>query len=115
MLRRNVPKTRERRWVRTFDFLVIVNNVLEGMKDKEIGCENPDEMPDRFLKRLNKFLRIYTDDLESALWSCNLLDEKGKFKHPDGVKFEPFIESALLGDRFNRAYNYIEGDKGCAR
>jgi hypothetical protein len=100
------------RWISVLELVVILDNVYEASKDKNIGFEDPRETLFSFLFRMNRAIRMYTEDLESGLWSCNLLAEKGKFRHPKGWSFDEFVSKMLRGDTFNKDYNYIEGDKG---
>lgn len=100
------------RWISALDLVVILDNIFRAAQDKDIGFEDPRETLDSFVFRMNKALRLYTEDIESGLWSCNLLDEKGKFRHPKGWTFDQFLERILRGDKFNKDYNYIEGEKG---
>lgn len=100
------------RWVTALDLVVMLDNVYQASQEKDIGFEDPRETLASFLFRLNKMMRLYTEDVESALWSCNLLNEKGKFRHPRGWTFDQFLEKLLRGDSFNKDYNYIEGEKG---
>lgn len=77
-----------------------------------MGFEDTKETLLSFTMRLNKYIKIHTDDLEVALWSCNLLNEKGKFRHPHKLTFDDFLKRALRGDSFNKEYNFIEGELG---
>jgi hypothetical protein len=101
-----------RRWISALDLVVILDNVYRASLDKDIGFEDPRETLQSFLVRTNKMFRVYTEDVESGLWSCNLLSEKGKFRHPRGWSFDEFLLKILRGDTFNKDYNFIEGDKG---
>lgn len=103
------------RWIHILDLVIILDNVWQASKDRDIGFEDPREMLHNFLFRMNKQTRLYTEDIESGLWSCNLLNEKGKFRHPRGWTFDQFLIRLLRGDTFNKQYNYIEGEKGSVR
>lgn len=49
--------------------------------------------------------RIY---LETGLYYCNLLDEDGKFWHPQNKSFDRFLEDILPDDlAFDKTYNFI--------
>ena len=46
--------------------------------------------------------------LESALYCCNMQEERGLFKHPQGLHFNPFVVEILPeGLAFDRYYNNI--------
>lgn len=112
-IRRSQNSTDKRmRWISALDLVVILDNVYRASLEKDIGFEDPRETLQSFLLRMNRNFRMYTEDVESGLWSCNLLSEKGKFRHPRGWTFDQFLERMLRGDKFNKAYNYIEGEKG---
>lgn len=103
------------RWISALDLVVILDNVYQAAKEKDIGFEDSRETLSLFLFRMNRLIRLYTEDVESGLWSCNLLNEKGKFRHPRGWSFDEFLSRVLRGDTFNKDYNFIEGEKGSVR
>ncbi len=50
--------------------------------------------------------------LESALYCCNLEDEKGKFWHPWKWPFDKFVRDLIPKDqKFNKYYNVLCEDK----
>lgn len=50
--------------------------------------------------------------LESALYCCNVENEKKKFWHPLGQKFDKFVDEVLpKGKHFDRYYNCIYDKK----
>lgn len=92
-----------------FDILVLLDNIYLGAKDKYIGFEDADRTMDELIRELNKRIAIPQPLVESALWSCNLLDEKGKFSHKKGLTFNQFLSRIIKkGKKFNKDYNVIE-------
>ena len=50
--------------------------------------------------------------MESALYCCNMMDEKGKFWHPQGLTFEKFIYHVIPSDlHYDRYYSQIYATK----
>lgn len=94
------------------DMLVLLHNVLEGANDAEVGYEDAEFTLRELVKKLSR--RTYPvrrSALESALWSCNLMDEAGKFWHPDGLTFDEYLKKGLkqrVGTRFDRFYNILK-------
>lgn len=106
------PKWKKKRWVTVLDLVVLLDNVFLGAQDTEVGFEDCKETLKSFTMRLNEPIKIHTEDLETALWSANLLNEKKRFRHPQGISFDQFLTRVLRGDSFNKEYNFIEGEKG---
>lgn len=80
------------------------------MEDK-VGFEDCD----RTLLMLSKLLTrnsitVRREHLESALWSCNLMDEAGEFWSPRGESFDEFVNRLLLPyqGEFDKFYNLIQ-------
>jgi hypothetical protein len=98
------------RWrpLRVMDVAVLLYHVWRGAQEPEVGFEDAGNTLDGLTKSLNKKVFVPPGLLESCLWSCNLLDERGQFWHPRGLTFEQFASSVLGRDRFNRTYNWIE-------
>lgn len=94
--------------VRLLDIAVLLYAVYQGAADEDVGFEDAQETLDTLTRKLNKKIFMEPAVLESALWSCNLLNEKGKFIHPRGLSFEQFLKDVLGRDKFNRVYNVIE-------
>jgi hypothetical protein len=101
---------RGRQWrrVRLLDLVTLLHNVYVGSEDIEVGFEDAQETLASLTLRLNKPVMLDPSLLESALWSCNLLDEKGKFWDAKGRPFDQFLKELLPHDRFNKQYNYLE-------
>ena len=61
------------------DIMVLLDNVRLGASMPDVGFEDANQTYNSIVTKLNKKVSLKVSDLESALWSCNLLDEKGKF------------------------------------
>lgn len=104
--------------VNLLDLAVILLHVHQGAAREDVGFEDCE----RTLSELTQELvlrRVLVDKsaLESALWSCNLMDEVGEFWQPSGEGFDNFIRRLLRYARpdekleFDRIYNYIKKSK----
>ena len=99
------------RAVSALDLAVLIYHMLEGAKDPDIGFEDAQEPLEKVLGKLNKAYYIDPAVLESALWSCNLMREKGKFTHPKGLSFEDWVKKFLNpGEKYSLTYNFISKD-----
>jgi len=98
------------RKITVLEAVVLLTNMFNGAKHKNVGFEDSNNTMDDFITRLGK-RRMWIEEsmLESALWSCNLMDENQKFWHPKGYTFDQFVQGALPPQvRFNKKYNFIE-------
>ena len=100
--------------VRVADLAVLLDNVRLGASlPDEVGFEDIAETYEMFMRRMDTKLQIPTASVETALWSCNLLDERGRFIHPEGLTFEEFLDRLLdRSYKFNKVYNCLEERKG---
>jgi len=80
---------------------------------------------ERTLKQLTAVLApkrvvVPKDALESALWSCNLMDEIGEWWAPDGSSFDGFMNRLLRYARpderieYDRMYSFIRQSRADA-
>lgn len=89
-------------------------HVYLAANDPEIGHNDADHDLKTLISVLKPKIpsRIKTEAVESALYSCNLMDEAGKFWHPEGKTFDRFIKDMAINSRqhayYNRFYNYFE-------
>lgn len=96
-----------------FDGMVLLLNVAKGAKHPLVGFEDTDnsEQQLRALIGQGRSISLEKSALESALWSCNLLDEHEAFEHPDGKSFDDYLNLILeprgRGERFDKTYNLI--------
>lgn len=100
------------RTVRLLDFVTLLDNIYRAAEDGEIGFEDAGDTIDTLTRKLNKKVLIDPGTLEGALWSCNLMDEKGKFWHPRYKTFDEWVKQLLGQDHFNKIYNLIEKKDG---
>ena len=101
------------RWrkLKLTDVLTLLFNILEGARNKEVGFEDTRETIETITRKLNK-KRVWIDPsvLESALWSCNLMNENEGFWDARGLSFDEFVKQILEpGEKFHRVYNTIDG------
>jgi hypothetical protein len=98
-----------RRWkaLRVLDISVLLYHVYQGLKNPEVGFEDAEETLNSLSKRLNYKFLVDPKILESCLWSCNLLNEQGKWWHPKDRTFDEFLKDVLGEDSFNKTYNCI--------
>lgn len=101
-----------RRAIKAVDLAVLLLHVYQASKDPEVGFEDADETLDTLVGKMNHEFLIDLSLLESALWSCNLLNEKDKFWHPRGWTFKQFLKHLFPGERFNLFFNMLEEKNG---
>lgn len=96
------------RAVTVLDLVTLLGNVYRGAAMADVGFEDAEQTLQAITAKLNMKIRVPQSDIESALWACNLLDEKKKFWHPQGALFEQFIRKLVGPDHtFDRTYNLI--------
>lgn len=93
--------------VSLMDLVILLGNVYRGLVEPLVGFEDADRTVAELTLELNRKTQVGRTALESALWSCNLLNEQGKFWHPKGVDFETFLKKICQGEGFNKSYNYF--------
>lgn len=98
------------RRITALDLVVLLLNVIKGEKTSTVGFEDANRTFKELVGTLGHKKKIMVADslIESALWSCNLLDEQDKFEHPLGHKFTPWMKALLEPDGFDRMYNFIK-------
>ncbi len=100
--------------VNILDLATLLFHVHKGALHPNVGFEDCE----RTLKKLTdelapKRLSVPLDSIESALWSCNLLDEQQEWWSPKNETFEEFYKRLLkfvdpgATLRFDRIYNTI--------
>lgn len=104
-------KSRRWRQLKLLDIVTLLRNLYDGNADPEVGFEDASETIQSITKQLNKKVWIEPRVLESALWSANLLNEKGKFTDVKGRSFEEFVREMLQGVPFHKFYNTIEDER----
>jgi hypothetical protein len=98
------------KFITVLDLTILLYNVWLAGQDEHIGFEDPKQTLETFLTKLNRPLKLTIEDLESALWSCNLLAEKEKFWHPQRKTCDQFMKLMLSPQGWNKDYNFIVED-----
>lgn len=96
--------------ISVLDALILIKGMLDANEHPKIGYADPYISLQEILMRFDQtFIPISRPDLESCLWSLNMLDEEvGKIWHPLGRPFNSFIASMLKYPyKFDREYNQI--------
>lgn len=103
-----------RRWrpVKLIDIVTLLYHVHVGARSEAVGFEDADRTLEQLTKQLNRTIPLDPALLESALWSCNLLQEQGQFTDHKGRTFEEFLRD-LLGNaaEFHKVYNCFKEKK----
>jgi hypothetical protein len=101
------------RAVRLYDVAIMLHNVHAGAHDQDrIGFEDAGRTLEQLTNKLERKVLYEPSLIESALWSCNLMNEIGTFKHPTGAIFDEWLKEVLKFDKFNPIYNLIETKEG---
>lgn len=91
-----------RKTVKALDLAILLYHVHRGAQHNEVGFEDAQESLESLTKALNKEISIPLQNLESALWSANLLDENNEFWHPEGLTFDEWVKKAF--GKYDRFY-----------
>lgn len=73
--------------------LVLLENISRGAAHSKVGFEDADRTRGE-LERALRGRAVEVGAVESALWSCCLLDEEGEFYHPR-LTFDQFLGELL--------------------
>ena len=95
--------------VSVLDLVTLLGNVLRGADDTECGFEDAEQSLNELVAHLNRYVQIPRPALESALWSCNLLNEAGKFWDVKDRSFDQYLKHVMRGEAFDLDYNLMEG------
>jgi len=91
----------------------LMMNVYLARSVDEIGWQHARQTFENYYKEMDITTRISQSNLETALWACTMLDEQGRFWHPDQNKLRPFVRSILNPDeRYDYYYSLIKEDVG---
>lgn len=94
--------------ISNLDLTTLLYNIQQGSQEKDIGWEDASLSLNSIMRFLKGNSYITLDHVESALWSCNLRDEKGRFWDIKGRDFDQFVRSLLPQEKFNRQYNFFQ-------
>jgi hypothetical protein len=104
----------ERHRISLLDAVVLLYHVHRGTQMQEVGFEDSERTLEQLTRHLSQFKFTITDTaLESALWSCNLLDEQGEFWTPQGLSFDDWLAELIdkNGFAFDKFYNTVQKKK----
>lgn len=88
--------------------LILLDNIYRANQDSEIGFEHAVKTIEDLVAPMEAArVELNLTDIESALWSCQLLDEKGAFWHPQGKTFDEFLKE-ISEEEFNKFYCWFE-------
>jgi hypothetical protein len=104
--------TSKRIEIPVLDLTTLLYNIYEGSKEKNIGWEDAALTLNDITRNLTYTCHVQPDDVESALWSCNLRDENKKFWDIKGRTFDEYLKSVVPGYKFNKDYNFITKKEG---
>ena len=93
------------------DLSVILHNMWLAKTDPDIGFLDAQNLMNDVVGTFRKRFNVSKAHLESALWCCQMLHEKGKFWHPDGATFDQFLIRHGLNKAFNRKSCTVENEK----
>lgn len=103
MDKRNVTRP-----ISALDVTALLSGVLAASLNREVGIEDAGRTAAELLKELNVSLRLSDSVIESALWACNMLHERGLFKHSDGVTSFDVMAKRIAGrDVYDLDYCYF--------
>jgi len=89
------------------DLAVIFYNLFSAYDDPTVGFEDANQTIFEVASAFNRVQLVDRNKIESVLWACNLMSEKGKFWHPQGLSFDAWINKLKLIDKFNKKYNFL--------
>ena len=93
--------------LRILDAAILLMNIYRGAQSSKVRFEDAARTLEELVVDLHgkKGIRVQRSVIESALWSCNLLDELGKFWHPKGRSFDEFLKDILKCTKTNLFYH----------
>ncbi len=94
--------------VKLMDLVTFIYNVSQGTREDSVGFEDAARTVDMLLKELNKSVMLDPALLESAFWSCGMMQEAGKFWDTKNRTYDEFIKDVLGKDKLHRVYHTIE-------
>jgi hypothetical protein len=82
-----------------------------GAEIEDVGFEDANNTLAHVTARLNRKMLLDPNIIESALWSCTMMNERGEFWDAKGRDYDTFLKDLLTPDGFNKIYNTIERKK----
>ncbi len=96
------------RAISTLHLAILLDNLHRGAVSPNVGFEDAGQTLQQLTHKLDRHFNVYLSDLESALWSCNLMNENGAFWHPLDRTFDEFLRDVLPGEKFDKNYNFVK-------
>ncbi len=93
--------------IRITELCTLMYSFLRASEHEDIGFEDTNMSYEMMHKRLNREFKLDPSTMESLLWSCNMLNERGEFKDVKGRSFDEFVTDVLKGDDIHRVYGWI--------
>lgn len=93
--------------ISALDVTALLSNVLVAAQDRALGIEDAHRTAEQLVKELNVKLRLSESIIESALWACNMLNERGAFVSKDGSTFKELAKRIADKEVFDDQYNYF--------
>lgn len=91
------------------DLAALVECLAKGKGHSAVGFEDAVRTYKQVLNILNLKVSVDKEVLESALWSANLLNDIGMFKHPLSTDFKQMVNRIVpKGYKFDETFNLIE-------
>lgn len=96
--------------LRLSDLAILWYNIMAAFKEEDLdGWQDINKSYDRFKYTFDRKVNVSVADLESALWSSNMMAERGKFWHPEGKNIREFVKKLLRDDQqFDFYYHKIK-------
>jgi hypothetical protein len=92
------------------DAVVLLYHIHRGVTTEGVGFEDANKTLQQLTRSLSQFKYTVTEQtLESALWSCNLMDEQGEWWSPEGDDFDTWLKRFLADQHlsFDKFYNVL--------
>lgn len=93
------------RHIYLLDFVTLINSLVAGYNDNDIGNGDLVSNWDSVQKSLNRAVTLDPSFIENCVWAANMLDEKNKFKDIKGRTFTQFVTD-LIGNKASYDRNY---------
>jgi hypothetical protein len=94
--------------VKLFDLAILILMVHKGSQEERVGFEDCSETLESLTRKLDVLVNVEQSSLESALWSANIMNDIGKFWHPEGLSFDEFTKSVAGKHKFDKRFSTIE-------
>jgi hypothetical protein len=91
--------------VTPFDLMILLVNYLKHQE--EHGNMDAVRTYESVKKRYQEPRWIRTDDLEALIYCANILQEEGKFWHPEKREFDAFLKRLGKGKHYDKMYNFF--------